>query len=239
MTGKETCKILKKIRKTIADNNGIDYQITECTYEGECLGFCEKCDSEVRYLEAELKKRTDAGQAVHLYGLAYPSFLDSLLEANNTVEVDDNASLMVENAESKGEKVLSMRIEELDFPTRVYNCLIHAGFETVEDLTEKTEHELLTKVRNLGKKSCEEVMRKLHSLGLSLKGEDRCCLGMLATEEEDARLPKADKMFLMGVPAPDVEGEAMPFDDDLLLMGDLDDPELTDDDLLFDDEDEN
>lgn len=78
---------------------------------------------------------------------------------------------MVEREETKKEKVLEMTIEELDLSVRSFNCLKRAGIDTVEDLINKTEEEMI-KVRNLGKKSLEEVIQKLHSLGLDLKREE-------------------------------------------------------------------
>ena len=68
-------------------------------------------------------------------------------------------------------KVLEMTIEELEMSVRSFNCLKRAGIDTVEDLTKRTAEDMI-KVRNLGKKSLDEVMQKLHSLGLSLKKED-------------------------------------------------------------------
>mgnify|MGYP003452466763 FL=1 len=76
--------------------------------------------------------------------------------------------LMVEKEEDKKEKALEMTIEELDLSVRSYNCLKRAGINTVEELTEKTESDMM-KVRNLGKKSLEEVIQKLEELGFSLK----------------------------------------------------------------------
>jgi len=64
-----------------------------------------------------------------------------------------------------------MTIEELDLSVRSYNCLKRAGINTVQELTQKTEEEMM-KVRNLGKKSLEEVKQKLEALGLSLKKAD-------------------------------------------------------------------
>ncbi|MHB8927248.1 MAG: DNA-directed RNA polymerase subunit alpha [Bacillota bacterium] len=77
------------------------------------------------------------------------------------------AEIMVEKAEDDKQKVLDMLIEELDLSVRSYNCLKRAGINTVGELTNKTESEMI-KVRNLGKKSLEEVKLKLASLGLSL-----------------------------------------------------------------------
>lgn len=80
-------------------------------------------------------------------------------------EATKNTEIMVEKEESKKEKVLETTIEELDLSVRSYNCLKRAGIINVEDLTNKTEEEMM-KVRNLGRKSLEEVTNKLHSLGL-------------------------------------------------------------------------
>ncbi len=90
---------------------------------------------------------------------------------NLFVDLSDEAKkaeIMIEREETKKEKVLEMTIEELDMSVRSFNCLKRAGIDTVEDLTNKTEEEMI-KVRNLGKKSLEEVIQKLHSLGLDLK----------------------------------------------------------------------
>ncbi|MFR3310309.1 MAG: DNA-directed RNA polymerase subunit alpha [Christensenellales bacterium] len=91
-------------------------------------------------------------------------FVDLSAEAKNT-------EIMVEREETIKEKVLEMTIEELDMSVRSFNCLKRAGIDTVEDLTNRTEEEMI-KVRNLGKKSLEEVILKLHSLGLDLKKEE-------------------------------------------------------------------
>ncbi len=89
------------------------------------------------------------------------------LFVNLTAHVSD-VEIMVEKEEDKKEKVLEMTIEELDLSVRSYNCLKRAGINTVQELTQKTEEEMM-KVRNLGKKSLEEVQRKLAALNLSLK----------------------------------------------------------------------
>ena len=80
----------------------------------------------------------------------------------------DNVEIMVEKEEDKKEKVLEMSIEELELSVRSYNCLKRAGINTVEELTEKSEEDMM-KVRNLGKKSLEEVQQKLAELGLGLR----------------------------------------------------------------------
>ena len=82
-----------------------------------------------------------------------------------------NIDIMVEREETKKEKVLEMTIEELDMSVRSFNCLKRAGIDTVEDLISRTEEDMI-KVRNLGKKSLEEVIQKLHSLGLDFRRDE-------------------------------------------------------------------
>ena len=86
-------------------------------------------------------------------------------------EKAQNAAIMVEKEETRKEKVLEMTIEELDLSVRSFNCLKRAGINTVEDLTNRSEEDMM-KVRNLGRKSLDEVIGKLASLELLLKRED-------------------------------------------------------------------
>ena len=93
---------------------------------------------------------------------------------NLFVELDDSAEgmeIMVEKEENQKEKALEMTIEELELSVRSFNCLKRASINTVEELTHKTEEDMM-KVRNLGKKSLDEVKNKLEELGLSLKQSD-------------------------------------------------------------------
>lgn len=82
-----------------------------------------------------------------------------------------NAEIMVEKEETHKEKMLEMTIEELDLSVRSYNCLKRAGINTVQELTDKSETDMM-KVRNLGRKSLEEVKNKLFDLGLGLRTEE-------------------------------------------------------------------
>lgn len=81
------------------------------------------------------------------------------------------AEIMIEKEEDQKEKVLEMTIEELDLSVRSYNCLKRAGINTVHELTQKSEEDMM-KVRNLGRKSLEEVQEKLADLGLGLREEE-------------------------------------------------------------------
>ncbi len=86
-------------------------------------------------------------------------------------EATKNTQVMIEKEESKKEKVLEMSIEDLELSVRSFNCLKRAGISTVEDLTNKTESDMM-KVRNLGKKSLDEVTNKLYSLGLEFAKDE-------------------------------------------------------------------
>ena len=96
MKGKQTCKILKEIRKQIAADNDIELVISECNYQDDCIGTCPKCESEVRYLERELDKRQRLGKAAVLAGVSLgtlftASACDSTakMPASNTNEPDN------------------------------------------------------------------------------------------------------------------------------------------------------
>lgn len=83
----------------------------------------------------------------------------------------DHVPIMVEKEEEEKDKILDMTIEELDLSVRSYNCLKRAGINTVYELTQKTEDDMM-KVRNLGKKSLEEVEQKMEALGLNLRSTE-------------------------------------------------------------------
>ena len=86
-------------------------------------------------------------------------------------ETAKNTQIMIEKEENKKEKILEMPIEELELSVRSFNCLKRSGISTVGDLANKTETDMM-KVKNLGKKSLEEVIAKLHELGLDLAKEE-------------------------------------------------------------------
>lgn len=68
--GKKVCEALKQVRKKIADENEIPYEITECNHEGDCQGTCPKCESEMRYIEKKLEERNKKGIAASIVGIA-------------------------------------------------------------------------------------------------------------------------------------------------------------------------
>ena len=107
-------------------------------------------------------------EAISLAAKVMTGHLELFVDLSETAK---NTQVMVEKEESKKEKVLEMPIEELELSVRSYNCLKRAGIVNVEDLANKSEADMM-KVRNLGKKSLDEVTNKLHSLGLDFVKED-------------------------------------------------------------------
>ena len=110
----------------------------------------------------------DAKEAVSLAAKILNEHLNLFIELSDEAK---NTEIMVDREETIKEKVLEMTIEELDMSVRSFNCLKRAGIDTVEDLINRTEEDMM-KVRNLGTKSLEEVIQKLQSLGLSLRKSD-------------------------------------------------------------------
>lgn len=119
MNGKRKCKMLKEIRKQIAKENDITYITTECKHQGNCKGTCPKCESEVRYLEAELEKRLGAGKTVAVAGIAAAMMLnasacapetDTSHETERSVQTSSEASTYTEYI--NGEVVLPESSEE-------------------------------------------------------------------------------------------------------------------------------
>ena len=82
--GKTTCKVLKEVRRKIADANGIPLQERECTHTGDCAGTCPYCESEVRYLERELSKRKSLGKAVAVAGIAVAAVVPAMAQTPET-----------------------------------------------------------------------------------------------------------------------------------------------------------
>jgi len=103
--------------------------------------------------------------------LAAKVLTEHLMLFINLTDHVQGVEIMVEKEEDKKEKILEMTIEELDLSVRSYNCLKRAGINTVEELVQRNEEEMM-KVRNLGRKSLEEVQQKLVGLGLSLRSNE-------------------------------------------------------------------
>lgn len=107
-------------------------------------------------------------EALSLAAKVMTSHLELFIDLSETAK---NTQVMIEKEENKKEKVLEMSIEDLELSVRSFNCLKRAGIATVEDITNMTEQEMM-KVRNLGKKSLDEVTFKIHSLGLDFAKDD-------------------------------------------------------------------
>ncbi len=100
--GKQTCKILKEIRRQIAEANGIKFATSECRYRGDCLGTCPKCEAEVRYLEQQLCARSLAGKAVALAGISAGMILMSncsCITSSNNESNDDFLGEFIDSTE--------------------------------------------------------------------------------------------------------------------------------------------
>ena len=139
----------------------VNYSV-ENTRVGQSIDY-DKLTIEV-WTDGSLK----AYEAVSLAAKVMVSHLELFIDLSETAR---NTKVMVEKSESKKEKILEMPIEELELSVRSYNCLKRAGISTVEDLANKSEADMM-KVRNLGKKSLDEVINKLHSLELNFASDD-------------------------------------------------------------------
>ena len=139
----------------------VNYQV-ENTRVGQMVDY-DKLVIEV-WTDGSLK----AHEALSLAAKVMTGHLELFIDLS---EATKNTQVMIEKEESKKEKVLEMSIEELELSVRSFNCLKRAGIATVEDLTNKSETDMM-KVRNVGKKSFDEVTAKLHSLGLDFAKED-------------------------------------------------------------------
>ena len=139
----------------------VNYQV-ENTRVGQMVDF-DKLIIEI-WTDGSLK----AYEALSLAAKVISEHLELFIDLS---EATKNTQIMVEKEESKTARVLEMSIEDLELTVRSFNCLKRAGISTVQDLANKTESDMM-KVRNLGKKSLDEVTNKLHSLGLDFAQED-------------------------------------------------------------------
>ena len=139
----------------------VNYQV-ENTRVGQMVDY-DKLTIEV-WTDGSLK----AYEALSLAAKVMTGHLELFIDLSETAK---NTKVMVEKAESKRERILEMPIEELELSVRSFNCLKRAGISIVQDLANKTEADMM-KVRNLGKKSLDEVTNKLHSLELNFASEE-------------------------------------------------------------------
>ena len=142
--------------------------VYKVSYNVESTRVGNNTDYDKLTLEVITNGTITAKEAVSLGAKILNEHLNLFVDLSDEAK---KAEIMVERPETKKEKVLEMTIEDLDMSVRSFNCLKRAGIDTVEDLINRTEEDMI-KVRNLGHKSLEEVIQKLHSLGLDLKHEE-------------------------------------------------------------------
>ncbi|KRN18314.1 MULTISPECIES: DNA-directed RNA polymerase subunit alpha [Lacticaseibacillus] len=142
--------------------------ISRVNYQVESTRVGRRNDFDKLTLDVWTNGSISPREAISLAAKILTEHLDIFVNLTDSAK---NAEIMVEKEETHKEKMLEMTIEELDLSVRSYNCLKRAGINTVQELTNKTEADMM-KVRNLGRKSLEEVKNKLSDLGLSLRKED-------------------------------------------------------------------
>ena len=142
--------------------------VKKVNYTVENTRVGDRTDFDKLTLEIWTNGTIDARDAV---SLGARILVDQFLLFTDLSETMGSASTLVEKAETQRDKVLEMTIEELDLSVRSFNCLKRANINTVEDLISKTQEEMM-KVRNLGRKSLEEVINKLAMMGLSLADDE-------------------------------------------------------------------
>ncbi|GKQ42238.1 DNA-directed RNA polymerase subunit alpha [Companilactobacillus sp. RD055328] len=142
--------------------------VTKVNYQVESARVGKRSDFDKLTLDVWTNGSINPKEAISLAAKVLTEHLNSFV---NLTEEAKNAEMMVEKEETQKEKKLEMTIEELDLSVRSYNCLKRAGINTVQELTDKSEADMM-KVRNLGRKSLEEVKVKLIDLGLSLRQDD-------------------------------------------------------------------
>ena len=165
MTGKEKCRLLRQIRREIAESNGIPYSTEECTFEGACTGTCPRCEEEVRVLEDALTQKAARGERIALTGLSLDTFEQSVRQG----------------ASNESEKTLSLTIDELPMFARIRSRLREHGILTVRQILENNEEYYLSLLdHNLGRRNTDELKRTLRTLGLELPN-----VSALPEEEEE------------------------------------------------------
>lgn len=142
--------------------------VKKVNWKVESTRVGQRTDFDKLILEVSTDGSMAADEAVSLAAKILTEHLNLFV---GLTEHANEVNIMVEKEEDQKEKVLEMTVEELDLSVRSFNCLKRANINTVDELMQKTQEEMM-KVRNLGKKSLEEVENKLTELGLSLKKED-------------------------------------------------------------------
>lgn len=191
MNGKQKCDLLKSIRKEIAEKNNIVYLTSECNHEGNCMGTCPKCDAEIRYLDMEIKRKIQLGEEVFLSGITLDGInlehffsleesssedfdfvmgdpCDDFEDFEETSDDDSCGAAKIEFCGVMEEYDTNisgdLSIEDMELSVRAYNCLKRAGITTANEILAKSWEEFFL-IRNLGRKSADEILNKLTDLG--------------------------------------------------------------------------
>jgi len=143
--------------------------VVKVNYTVENTRVGDKTDFDKLTIEVWTNGTISAKEALSVSAKILTEHLNLFVELSD--DVKDSPSYTKETSSKEKDTVMHMTIEELDLSVRSFNCLKRAGINTVEDLTAKTEEDMM-KVRNLGRKSLEEVINKLQTLGLALSKEE-------------------------------------------------------------------
>lgn len=192
MNGKQICSYLKSVRREVASANGIDLEIPDCTFEGECPGTCPRCEAEVRQLERELLQRQSLSQKVAIVGVAMGLALSGMSVASaQNVSPSDSVGCEVTEVGSVDEEPLAGRVPQLraEFPggmaaLRAFlaeNCHYpkealeqkQQGVVTLEFVVEKDGSiSTITVIRSVCKALDEESIRVVRAMPKWKPGED-------------------------------------------------------------------
>ena len=153
---------------SVIPTDSIYTPVRKCNFTVENTRVGQVTDYDKLILEIWTDGSVTPREGVSIGAKIMQEHLNLFVELNDTAE---GMEIMVEKEENQKEKALEMTIEELELSVRSFNCLKRAAINTVEELTQKSEEDMM-KVRNLGKKSLDEVKNKLEELGLSLRQSD-------------------------------------------------------------------
>lgn len=217
MTGKEKCEALKQLRKLVAKANGIKYEPAECNFQGECLGYCEKCDSEAKYLESELERLLAEGKSVAFEDLLKINTENEAVGEDVGIWDTDSADGYIDAFDPESKVIMEMLIEDLDLSAGVYYALKNADIHTVGDLVNVTEDELLD--MGITPLDVEELEKKLRALWTAFESTDENYMGDISFMDNSATMG-----IIMPPKNPDPESE---------LLGDI-----APEDSIFDNDDE-
>ncbi len=148
MTAKEKCKLLKQIRKEIAESNGIEFCPAECTDATECSGTCPKCEEEAKYLDEALIKKAGRGEAIQLFGRSVDEY-----SVPPVIGEETNTFIPKNESESNANEI---HIEELQLSSSIVRFLSGVGIHTVKNLCEYTKSDIM-RIKNFGPKLSSQV----------------------------------------------------------------------------------